>query len=337
MKLRTIVSMLRHGQLLSMLSLMRVVPSYHRLAFVAAALSSGVLQRLARSPASPQELAAEMGIGAAMRDGLEAWLELGVTVGELAAMDNRYRLRGRLSRRLVEPGNDAAAAFVQEVALLHNGLITQTPERWRRSQLYSLGDQDARMVARSSRLAEPLICEAMDAVIPTRGPLRLLEIGCGAGAYIRHAASHNPEVTALGIELQAEAAAFATENIAEWGLASRVTIECGDIMQRNPEPAFDVATLHQNIYYFPVDRRVEVLRHVRGFLRGGGRLVLTTVCRGRTPAAAVLDLWAAMTEGCGRLPTAEEMTAQLRDAGFTEVRTNKLMPGEGFYAFFAAL
>jgi SAM-dependent methyltransferase len=335
MKLRAIVSMLRHGQLLPLLSLMRLVPSYHRLAFVGAALSSGVLHRLARDPSSAEELAAEMGIGAAMRDGLEAWLELGVTVGELDVVGNRYRLRGKLARRLVDPRNDAAAAFTEEVALLHNAVITQTPGRWRHSQPFTLDDQDARMIARSSRLAEPLIREAMDAVIPRRGRLRLLEIGCGTGAYIRHAASRNPELTALGVDLQAEAAALAAENVARWGLESRVRIECGDIMERSAEPDFDIATLHQNIYYFPVDRRVAVLRHVRGFLRTGGRLLLTTVCRGRTPAAAVLNLWGAMTAGCGRLPAAEEMVAQLREAGFGDVSARKLLSGDVFYAFIA--
>jgi hypothetical protein len=43
-----------------------------------------------------------------------------------------------------------------------------------------------------------------------------------------------------------------------------------------------------------------------------------------------------MTEGCGRLPAADEMAAQLREAGFNDVRTIKLMPAEVFYAFIAA-
>ena len=41
--------------------------------------------------------------------------------------------------------------------------------------------------------------------------------------------------------------------------------------RRAAEPAFDLATLHNNIYYFPVAERVSLLRHVRGFLRPGGR------------------------------------------------------------------
>ena len=110
-------------------------------------------------------------------------------------------------------------------------------------------------------------------------------------------------------------------------------IEAGDVLQRTPKPAFDVATLHQNIYYFPVERRVSVLRHVRGFLRPGGRLLLTTYCRGRGLGAALLDLWGATTEGCGRLPTSAEMAGQLEEAGFRQVTRRSLIPGESLHAF----
>ena len=84
---------------------------------------------------------------------------------------------------------------------------------------------------------------------------------------------------------------------------------------------------------FPVAERVGLLSHVRSFLKPGGQLLLTTVCRGRGSAAAVLDLWGSMTAHCGRLPAPHEMTDQLRHAGFGGVTVTNLVPGEGFYAF----
>ena len=161
---------------------------------------------------------------------------------------------------------------------------------------------------------------------------RLLEIGCGSAAYIRYAATRNPELTALGLELQPDAAALARNNVERWKLTDRVTIEVGDVLQRAPEAVFDVATLHQNIYYFPMDGRVGTLRHVRAFLKPGGRLLLTTVCLGRGAAVDVLNLWGAMTEGCGRLPTPAEMVAQMEAAGFTHVTKQSLIPSDSFYA-----
>jgi SAM-dependent methyltransferase len=240
---------------------------------------------------------------------------------------------GKLSRMLTDPNNDAAAAFVEELAYLHNALITQAPERMRNGHFFTLGDQNARMIARSSRLVEPFICEALAAVLPKHGPVKLLEIGCGAAAYIRSAALRNPELTALGIELQAEAAALATENIANWGLASRVSIEIGDIRKRSTDATFDLATLHQNIYYFPVVERADLLSHVRSFLKKGGHVLLTTICQGRGSTAAILDLWGAMTADCGRLPEPTEMVAQIEKAGFAGVTAKRLIPGESFYSF----
>ncbi|MFI5367038.1 MAG: SAM-dependent methyltransferase [Candidatus Binatia bacterium] len=332
MKIRTLWSLIRSGQLAVMLSMTRLVGPYHRVAFVASGLSSGWLRKLAAGPVALQVLAADLGVDAALRDGLEAWLQLGVALGELRSGPDGYTLRGKLSRTLTDPANDAAAAFIEEVALLHNTLISESPNRLRQGNPFTLADQDARMIARSSRLAEPFICEALDAVIPPRGPLRLLEIGCGTAAYIRYAAGRNAELTALGIDLQAGAAALAGENIAKWNLAARVTIECGDVTQRTPAPVFDVATLHQNIYYFPVEQRVGVLRHVRGFLKPGGRLLLTTICQG-PGTGGILSLWGAMTAGCGRLPTPAEMVAQLDAAGFSAVTRRSLVPNESFYAF----
>jgi SAM-dependent methyltransferase len=337
MKLRTLFSLIGNGQLAVMLSMARVVGPYHRLAFVASGLSNGVLRKLAAGPVALDALAADLGAGSAMRDGLEAWLQLGVAVGELRCGADGYTLRGKLSRQLTDPTNDAAAAFIEEVALLHNTLISESTDRLRRASPFTLADQDARLVARSSRLAEPFICEALDAVIPTHGPVKLFEIGCGTAAYIRYAAARNLGLTALGIDLQPGAAALAAENISGWNLATRVAIECGDVTRRNPEPVFDVATLHQNIYYFPVQSRVTVLRHVRGFLKPGGRLLLTTFCQGRGIGGGVLSLWGAMTEGCGRLPTPAEMMEQLAEAGFCDVTRRRLIPFESFHAFVGAV
>ena len=335
MKFATFWSLLRGGQLRAITSLGRAASNYHRVGFLAAGLSSGWLRRLSAGPVAFETLATDLQIPAEMRDGLMVWLQTGVALGELTLQPQGFVVYGKLSRMLLKPNNDAAAAFVEEMANLHNALIAQAPERIRSGRFFTLGDQDARLVARSSRLVEPLICEALAEVVPRRGPFKLLEIGCGSAAYIRSAALRNPELTSLGVELQAEAAGLARENVAVWGLENRVAIELGDIRERTPEAIFDLATLHQNIYYFPVAERVALLSHVRSFLKPEGRLLLTTICRGGSSTASILDLWGAMTAGCGRLPEPAEMMAQIEQAGFSTRTTKKLIPGESFYAFVA--
>lgn len=56
---------------------------------------------------------------------------------------------------------------------------------------------------------------------------RLLDIGCGWGALICHAAEHYG-VTAVGVTLAEEQAKLARERIAEKGLSDRVTVELKD-------------------------------------------------------------------------------------------------------------
>ena len=325
--------MLRRGELGVLLATSRLARSYYRTAFLGAGVASGVLGILAGGPVSREELAGRLGVPAGGRDGLEAWLRLGVWLGELEAGPRGWRLRGRLARRLADPAHDAAAAMMQEIATLHGRLIVETPWRLHDGRPFTLGDQDGRLVARSSRLLEPILGEAVEAVVPARGRCRLLEIGCGSGVYLRHAARRNPELTALGLELQPDVAAMARENVARWGLADRIAIEAGDVRRRVAEPGFDVATLHNNIYYFPIDERVSLLRHVRGFLVPGGRLVVTTLCLGPGVAVDVLNLWGAMTAGCGRLPAPEEMVSQLGAAGFETAAPWRMIPRDSFYAF----
>jgi 4-hydroxy-2,2'-bipyrrole-5-carbaldehyde O-methyltransferase len=47
----------------------------------------------------------------------------------------------------------------------------------------------------------------------------------------------------------------------------------------------------------------------------------------------LLNLWAASTAGCGPLPAADELVAQMKEAGFAEARAKRLVPGESFFAF----
>jgi hypothetical protein len=112
-------------------------------------------------------------------------------------------------------------------------------------------------------------------------------------------------------------------------------VEAGDVRDREPKPEFDLLTLHQNIYYFPVAERVALLARLRGWLRPGGRILLTTVCRGASPVNEILSLWGAITEGCGRLPDPGELVEQLRQAGYRDANARNLMPGQGFYRFLA--
>lgn len=222
---------------------------------------------------------------------------------------------------------------MQEVVGLHHKLVTATLPKLHRGELWSLADQDGELIARSSRIVEAFLAEIIRRTLPTHGELRLLEIGCGSGVYLQHAARRNPTLTALGLELQPAVAEMARSNLRGWGLENRVKVEDGDIRAKMPGEQFDIATLYNNVYYFPVEERPALLKHIGSFLKPGGFLLLTTCCQGGSLASEALNLWGAATSGAGRLPTENELVSQLRQAGYGVVKTENVLPRERFMAF----
>ncbi len=336
MRLSTLTALALNGQLRTARAAMGLFRPLYRACWLVGAGNSGVLAELGDGPADLHALADRLGIGDEGREALRSWLQVGVELGHLSCRRDGYALSSLLARRLGAPEHDASLAMLEEGLDLHRKLLVETPGRLRQGRWFTLDDQDGEVVARSSRLSEPFIQDAITAFVPSAGPVTLLEIGCGSGTHLRHAASCSPELTGLGVELQQDVAAMARQNLADWALADRFRIEVGDIRDREPSPDWDLATLHQNIYYFPVPARVGLLSRVRGFLRPGGRLLLTTACRGGSPLTGVLDLWGAATEGAGRLPAPDELVEQLGAAGFVRAKATRLVPGESFFSFVAA-
>ncbi len=332
MGLRAIGELLRDKQLFLFLELARLFTPFYRLSYVAALINNGFLEILGEKPLPFDQLAQNVGVEEENLGGLEAWLGAGMRLKEIGLDDRGYFLKG-LSAKLARSGNDSYLAIVQEVTSLHHQLILGTPSKLARGEKWTLDDQDGEVIARSSRILEPFQREVIDGTFPAKEPLTLLEIGCGSGIYLKYAAERNPQLNAIGLELQSSVAEMARRNIQSWNLQERVRIESGDIREKSFEHPFDIVTLYNNIYYFPVPERVALLEHVRKYLKPGGFLVLTTGCQGGQATMEILNLWGAATQGCDRLPHKEEMIGQMEMAGFVNVRARNLLPGDSFYMF----
>jgi SAM-dependent methyltransferase len=332
MSFKPFFRLFRDGRLTALLGVGAGLKSFYKLTYLAAAGEAGLLKRLAAGPATLDSLAEFCGAGDQGREALEAWLQMGVRLRLLSMGAQGYTLRG-LASALALPENDPALAMVEEVAGLHHKLISVTLPNLRSGKLWSLADQDGELIARSSRVLEVFQAEIIRDTFPERGTLRLLEIGCGSGVYLRYAAGRNPSLTALGMELQPAVAEMARTNLRNWGLEGRVKVEDGDFRTKATGELFDIATLYSNIYYFPVGERIALLERIGSFLRPGGFLLLTTCCQGGSLATEALNLWGAATNGAGRLPAESELVSQLRQAGYSKVKTKNLIPGDRFVSF----
>ncbi len=332
MSFKPLFRLWRDGRLAALLSVGSQLKPFYKLTFLAAAGESGLLDKLAAGPATLEYLSGFYDATGQGREALVAWLQMGLRLRLLTLGFDGYRLRG-LAKILARPENDAALAMVQEVAGLHHKLIGATLPKLRDGALWSLADQDGRLIARSSRIIEPFQAEVILSIFPSTGALRLLEIGCGSGVYLRYAALRNPSLTGTGIELQSAVAEVARTNIRTWGLQDRIKIEDGDFRAKAAGELFDIATLYNNLYYFPVEERIALLERIGSFLKPGGFLLLTTCCQGGSIGSEALNLWGAATAGAGKLPAEEELVSQLREAGYNPVKTTNLLPGDRFLAF----
>lgn len=316
-----------------MLDFRQSVVEFYRVCFVHAGVSGGVLEKLADGPMSAETLSEQLGI--TNQEGLRAWLDLGVGLAELELGPRGYSLSSELSKGIVEPDNDPYRAVLEEVAVHHYQHIVQTLPVLSDNRQFGFDASIGELVARSSRLSEPLIRGFMDEVIPRTGPFSLLEVGCGSGAYVKYACELNESLVATGLEMQPAVADFARNNVDQWGIAERASIEVGDVRDFESDRRFDLVTLHQNIYYFANDERPALLRKLHGFINPGGTLLVTSACKGGSPLFRVLDLWFSTSEGLAPLPDPEELKAQLVAAGFSEVLVRKPIPDESFHGFVA--
>lgn len=333
MKTRTALKLIRGGQLPLLVGLTSLVKPVYRTYFLSAASSHGLLALLRSGPQRLDAIARSMSIGAEDLETLRAWLDLGVRLGDLKRQDGAYRLGSWLATRLAAPGSDTAVAAMEEVVRFHHQAVALAPQLMKERRRLTLADQDGALIARSTRVLQPFVEEAIEMVVPRRGGLRLLEVGCGEAEYIRYAAKLNVELTGIGVDLQQDVVAVAQRNLREWGLGDRFRVLHGDVRSVELPADFDVVTLFNLIYYFPLHERVDALARLRGLLRPGGKLVLTTGTDQGNLGVQVVSLWFSASNAGGRMPAPDEMVAQMTAAGFKDVAATRIVPGDGYFAF----
>ncbi|QPF73606.1 class I SAM-dependent methyltransferase [Roseateles sp. DAIF2] len=339
MKLATLRKLLFEKSILSFLRLGGETQSLYRSAFATAAGQAGVLGLLHEAPRDGLAIAQALQIEPERRHALLAWLDCGVRIGELELKRERYHLKGRLSRLLARPRNEVTAALFTEVTRYHFDALLQAPTRLREQRPYTLADQDGELIARSSRILEPFVEEAIDWAFEQARPRRVLEVGCGAGHYLAYMLRRWPELQLEAIDLQADVVVCARRHLQEQGLLSKVSIGQADLFELPlpgaGTPGYDLITLHNNFYYFDAAQREALLDRVAALLAPGGRLLMTSSCRGGSPAIAALHLWWSLSERSAGLPERDALLARLRDAGWRDIRHRRLLPGESYYGFLA--
>ncbi|MEV6010174.1 cyclopropane-fatty-acyl-phospholipid synthase family protein [Streptomyces sp. NPDC051976] len=106
---------------------------------------------------------------------------------------------------------------------------------------------------------------------------RLLDVGCGWGSMVMHAAEHYG-VHATGVTLSAEQAAFARKRIADAGLTDRIEVRVQDYRDVADGP-YDAISSIGMAEHVGSDRYRAYARTLHALLRPGGRLLNHQIAR----------------------------------------------------------
>ncbi|SEL17943.1 class I SAM-dependent methyltransferase [Streptacidiphilus jiangxiensis] len=166
-----------------------------------------------------------------------------------AAISHHYDLSNEFYELLLDPSMAYSCAY------------------WTRTDPgYSLAD------AQHDKLE--LICRKLE----LRPGMRLLDVGCGWGALVLHAARHHG-VHAVGVTLAAEQAGFVRERVRQQGLGDRVEIRHQH--WRDVEATgFDAVTTVEMGEHVGDDHYPDFARQLRRALAPGGHLLLQQMSRG---------------------------------------------------------
>lgn len=333
-----ILTLLRTPNLRARSRVFNDVKSFVRLHFLYDAWSLGLLQVLKDAPASKDELTKRLSVQ--RPELLESLLDLGVALNELSLNAHGfYRITGRVSYALSSDREDPLAASVEEYVTLHSSVFQNLSSRIRGGPLGDYLKNIGPLIARSSRIVEPYIRDFVIDTFKDMEPRNVLELGCGSGIYLRHAAEASPQLIGFGVELDDIVAKQAAANLKEWRISDRFKILAADARKLPAELAgpFDLVTLYNNIYYFAVEERVSLFRDLRSRLAPKGALAIVSLMQGKSVTSADFDLVLKSTLGCAPLPEANRTKRQLIEAGFENVKMRKLIPFESYYGITATM
>ena len=331
MKLRPLLRTLRAGDTRGRIGALRAARPALEVAVTGAALRTGLLEEL-RTPVGVDDLAERRGWEPALTTAL---LRSFAAHGLLEETATGWRTSSH-GRRILD--DDIVRAVHEAFATYHTGLYRDI-ER----ELASGGDRldierDGELIARLSRFMDEFVLAELDRVVAQRPPTRMLDIGCGAAAHLRHVLRRAPQAEAVGVETDEAAAALAEAALWQDGLTGRAEIVNADVrnyLETRPDETFDLVLLANVVYYVPLAERVPLLRALGDRLRPGGRLLVVTTALTDDSFSRHFDLLLRSQRGAAELPDLEVLADQLREAGLEPEAPRRIAPGEPLTALLA--
>lgn len=330
MRIRPLVRSLRSGDTRGRIAALRSSNEALKVAITGAALRSGLLDELAVRKATTAELAASHRW--ADESLVDAFLSVLQAHGLVRSTGTGWEVSKR-GRRVAD--DEIVRAVYEAFATYHTGLYRTLDQQLQTGEQRHDIEVDGELIARLSRFMDAFVLAELDEVVAARPPSKVLDVGCGAAAHLRHVLSAAPEATGVGVETDHKAAALARHAIAEAALTERAEIveaDVHDFLHARPAETFDLVLLANVIYYVPLAQRVQLLEALSSRLLPGGQLVVVSTALTGDSFSRHFDLLLRAQAGGAELPDIDVLRAQLSEAGLDPGPARRIAPGEPLVA-----
>jgi SAM-dependent methyltransferase len=134
----------------------------------------------------------------------------------------------------------------------------------------------------------PASVRALMARTIRRGDERLVDLGCGGGAWLLQALADHPRVRAEGVDLSSRALAWAEEAAAEIGVRDRLRLHHADVTAYEPDHEPDVVLSVGASHAF--GGLLPTLASARGHLAPGGHVIVGDGYWARPPGPEAVEI-----------------------------------------------
>jgi 2-polyprenyl-3-methyl-5-hydroxy-6-metoxy-1,4-benzoquinol methylase len=337
MNLRYTLSFLRIMKIPGLYPIMKDWQAFIRIHFLFSAYECGLLKALS-TPLSKDMLIKKLDVK--RPELLDALLDVGLAAKELEFKNGLFSIKGKRSKAIMGTNGDILAAMIQANVTYYSDAYRNAANRIQGGELGEDLEKIGDLVARFSKIAEPIIKNFISSIVQGKNPMRVLDVGCGSGVLLKTTYESNRNATGIGLDLDEKVVRYAKENISTWGLSDRFEIRHGDIRHISGESIgpFDVITLYNLLYYFDKESRLSLLNNLRDMLSPMGVLAVAMSfhSKGKDIGTANLNMVNSSLKGLTPLPELDDTTSVLKKCGFGKIEVHRFMPGSTFYGIVAS-
>ena len=241
----------------------------HRIVTVAA--RTGILTRLAECPATPTDVARELGLDVLATAKVIRAL---AAIGLLEAQAETYQVTESLAP-LLRSGPHEITPFLEHSHTMYDSWGEHL-EPWLRGEPWGTQPRDPELVRRfgaAMRAMGSQIAQRVALHLPIDGAGRMLDLGGGFGQYSAALCSLHPELRSTVIDVPA-VVELARVELAESGLDGRVTFVAGDYHTTDLGGGYDLALLANILHQETAPRAAALVRRAAAALEPGGRVAV---------------------------------------------------------------